>query len=215
MIKHLTLKERPSNSPWGRITRPFLKALLLAAMTTAFVDAARAQDYSKEFGFSAGYSPGSTHGIGTIHGQQFVQAGLDFGFVLYRWQNVYLKYKVSLIPVAFVHGDQATLRSRRKRTVYAGGADPISLQFNFNRHRRFEPFLTLTGGFLYFTEQVPVIDSSRYNFTFSGGGGGEYMIGRNSIIIGYRYHHISNKDTGKKNPGIDSHILFMGFSFKR
>ena len=198
MVKHLTLK-----------------ALLLAVMAMTFADAANAQDYSKEFGFSAGYSPGSTYGIGTIDGQQFVQTGLDFGFVMHRWQNVYLKYKISLIPVAFVHGDQATLQLRRNRTVYGGGADLVGLQFNFRSLRRFQPFLTATGGFLYFAEQVPVTDSSRYNYTFSGGGGGEYMIGRRSILIGYRYHHISNKNTGQENPGIDSHILFTGFSFKR
>ena len=189
--------------------------LLPAAITAAFSDAAHAGDYSKEFGFSAGFSPVSTHGIGTIDGQQLVQVGLDFGFVLYRWENVYLKYKVSLIPVAFVRGDQATLQLRRDRTVYGGGADPVGLQFNFRRYRRLEPFLAVTGGFLYFAEQVPVTDSSRYNFTFSGGGGGEYRVGRHSVLFGYRYHHISNKNTGIENPGIDSHILFAGVSFKR
>ena len=203
-----------------KLTRIFRRgfpaaALLLAVMTAAFTDAAHAQDYSKEFGFSAGFSPVSTYGIGTTDGQQFVQVGLDFGFVLHRRQNVYLKYKVSLIPVAVVHGDQETHKLRPSRTVYGGGADPIGMQVNFRRHRRLEPFFAVTGGFLYFTEQVPVTDSSRFNFTFSGGGGGEYGVGRHSILFGYRYHHISNKNTGYENPGIDSHILFMGISYKR
>jgi opacity protein-like surface antigen len=191
------------------------KTMLFPVLVMAFTITADARDYNREFGFSVGFSPGSTHGIGTVGGQQFVQAGFDFGFVLNCWEDTCLKYKVSLIPVAFVHGDQATLRFRHGRTVYGGGADPIGFQLNFRSHKQLQPFLTLAGGFLYFAEQVPVINSSQYNFTFGGGGGVEYMLGSHSILLGYRYHHISNARTGNVNPGIDSHILFLGFSFKR
>ena len=187
----------------------------MSVLIAVFTVTAHARDYTKEFGFSVGFSPGSTHGIGAVTGQQFVQAGIDFGFVLRCRQDTCLKYKISLIPVAFVHGDPATTLRRPGRTVYGGGIDPIGFQLNFRTHKRLQPFLTLTGGCLYFTEQVPVTNSSQYNFTFGGGIGGEYVSGGRSILFGYRYHHLSNGYTGNENPGIDSHILFVGVSFKR
>jgi len=42
-----------------------------------------------------------------------------------------------------------------------GGAEPIGVQLNFRNHRKWQPFVNATGGFLYFTEQVPVTGSSR------------------------------------------------------
>lgn len=202
----------PVCNPKGFVIASTLLLMLIGPFAIGVI----AEDYKKEFGFSAGYSPGSTTGIGVTEGQQFFQTCIDFGFVLYRWQDVSFKYKASLIPVAFIHGDQATLQLRSNRMIYGGGADPIGLQFNFRSQKRLQPFLAGSGGFLYFTEQIPVANSSQYNFTFSFIGGSEYMTGgKHSILFGYRYHHISNANTGNVNPGIDSHVMFAGLSFKR
>jgi len=187
-------------------------------MVAAFASVAFAQEtysYTKEFGVTLGVSPDSNRGIGTIHGQQFYEASLNFGYVFWQNDKYAVKYKVSLIPFALANGDEATLLLRPSRSVYGGGAEPIGFQLDFRNHRKVQPFVNTTGGFLYFTEQVPVTDSSQYNFTFSFGTGVEILSGRHAFVLGYRYHHISNGYTATLNPGIDSQIISLGFSFKR
>jgi opacity protein-like surface antigen len=191
----------------------FLLVAALALAASAF--AQDSYDYKKEFGVTFGASPDSNRGIGVTEGQQFYEASINFGYVFWQHESFALKYKGSLVPFALVRGDEATLQLRPDRTVYGGGAEPIGLQLNFRNHHRVQPYLNLTGGFLYFTEQVPVTDSSQYNFTFSGGAGLEIFSGRHSFILGYRYHHISNGYTATYNPGIDSQIISLGFSFRR
>ena len=189
---------------------------IIIVLTAIPTHAQDGYSFKKEFGVAFGFSPDSYNGfIGTINGQQYYEALLNFGYVLWQNDDYAWKYKVSLIPFAIIHGDQATLQFRPERTVYAGGAEPIGLQMNFRNHRKIQPFMNATGGFLYFTRQVPVTDSSQYNFTFSFGGGVEIFYNRRSLILGYSYHHISNGYTAKYNPGLDSHKLSIGLSFKR
>ncbi|HUN87418.1 MAG TPA: acyloxyacyl hydrolase [Terriglobales bacterium] len=52
-------------------------------------------------------------------------------------------------------------------------------------------------------------------FAFSFDGGVEIFQGRHSFVLGYRHHHISNGYTATYNPGIDSQMISVGFSFKR
>jgi hypothetical protein len=30
------------------------------------------------------------------------------------------------------------------------------------------------------------------------------------LELGYRYHHTSNAGTGRANPGLNAHVLYMG-----
>jgi hypothetical protein len=195
---------------------------LIAALSVVIVLAASSafarDDYSykKEFGAAFGFSPDSSRsGIGVTAGQQYYEASFNFGYVFRQNDSHAWKYKASLIPFALVRGDRATLLIRPNRTVYAGGAEPVGLQLNFRNYRKFQPFVNTAGGFLYFSEQVPSAGSSQYNFTFSFSGGAEIFSSRHSMALGYRYHHISNARTAAINPGIDSHMLLVGFSVKR
>jgi len=186
---------------------------------TLMIHAAAAGDeysHTKELGVAFGYSPVSYDGlIGVVTGQQYYEASLNLGYVFKQNDSHAWKYKVSLIPFALVRGDGETLTLRPSRAVYAGGAEPIGLQLNFRNYRKLQPFVNAAGGFLYFTEQIPVSDSSQYNFTFSFGGGVEILSGRRSFVVAYRFHHISNGYTAARNPGIDSQLLSIGLLFKR
>jgi len=210
-----TLARRARTAVYSALNLRFvISFILVLTATSAFAQSD--YSYKKEFGATLGFSPASYHGmIGVIDGQQYYEASLNFGYVLWQNDDYAFKYKFSLIPFALVHGDQATVELRPGRTVYAGGAEPAALQLNFRNNRKIQPFVNATAGGLYFTEQVPVTDSSQYNFTFSFGGGVEIFSGRRSIVLGYSYHHISNGYTATYNPGIDSHLISIGFSVKR
>ena len=195
-----------------------IKVLLITIALAATPHAFAGDDCPNkmEFGITLGFSPDSYDGIiGTVTGQQYCEASLNFGYIIWRNNDYAFKYKVSLIPFAFIYGDHSTLLLRPVRSVYSVGAEPLGLQLNFRNNRRLQPFVNATGGFLYFTEQVPVTNSSQYNFTFSFGGGVEIFSRYESILLGYRFHHISNGSTAALNPGIDLQMLSLGFSFRR
>ena len=104
-----------------------------------------------------------------------------------------------------------------RRTTYGLGLEPVGFDFNFRRRHRFQPVLGINGGFAKFPRDVPVSDSNSFNFTFSLRGGIQIFTSQSrSVTIGYRYHHISNANTGNPfNPGIDSNFMYVGYSFQR
>lgn len=104
-----------------------------------------------------------------------------------------------------------------RRTTYGFGLEPVGFDFNFRRRHRFQPIAGINGGFAIFTHDVPVSNSNSFNFTFSLRGGVQIFTSESrSITIGYRYHHISNANTGNPfNPGIDSNFIYAGYSFHR
>jgi lipid A 3-O-deacylase PagL len=104
-----------------------------------------------------------------------------------------------------------------RRVTRGIGLEPVGFDFNFRRRHRFQPVVGINGGFLKFTRDVPISNSNSFNFTFSLRGAMQIFTNEShSITIGYRFHHISNANTGNPfNPGIDSNFIYAGFSFHR
>jgi lipid A 3-O-deacylase PagL len=193
--------------------------LLTSLFILVFATSLLAQENDRsELGIGFGYSPTSTQGIGVSPDRQLMLATISYSHILTGDEHTVLKYRLSLVPAAFVrHGTVAGLNGAilPPQTTYGGGAEPVGLQVNWRRSKHLQPYVGATGGFLYFTDQVPVPESSRYNFTFSFGGGIELLnSGRGTLRLGYRFHHLSNGYTGHVNPGIDSHILEIGFALR-
>ena len=111
-------------------------------------------------------------------------------------------------------GDPRTGNGHRVYS-YGIGASPVGAQVNFVHFRRVEPFLTSAGGFLYFNRQM--FGQTNFNFTAQLGGGVQLFSAnrRTSLDVGYKYHHISNANLGNQNPGMDSHMVFIGLSLFR
>ena len=75
-------------------------------------------------------------------------------------------------------------------------------------------FVAASVGFLYFEDDIPVPRSSRFNFTPEIGLGVQFFLTpKRSLTLGYKLHHMSNANTGRSNPGMDSHVIYAGFSF--
>ncbi|HLH09696.1 MAG TPA: acyloxyacyl hydrolase [Terriglobales bacterium] len=176
---------------------------------------------TNEFGFWGGYSPNSPHGIGITSDRKLFLLNGSYARVIGNTDSVAIKYTIDIVPVALITQPAETfvtnsgaLISHNAETVYGGGLDPIGFQFNFRRGHKWQPFANTHGGFLYFAQQVPVIDSSQYNFTFSFGGGVQVFTSeRSSFSIGYKYYHLSNANSGNRNPGVDANLFYAGFSF--
>jgi hypothetical protein len=181
------------------------------------------QKRDNEWGVWGGISFDAPTLIGKTPSARFGNIGLRYGRVLAANKSVAFEWTIDAIPLAilsnerlFVVSSSPLVIGSTRKSVYGAGAAPIGLKFNFRRDRRVQPFGQATGGFLYFAEQVPITNASQFNFTFDFSGGVQVVnSNRRSLTVGYKYHHISNGNTGTFNPGVDVQMIFAGFSVFR
>ena len=103
-----------------------------------------------------------------------------------------------------------------RRWTYVGGLSPAGLEAKFLPRSRMQPVLTLMTGFAVSRRDIPVFDSSAFNFTFSFGAGFDFFQRpRRSMRLEYRIQHLSNAYTGPTNPGIDSQVIHVGYAWGR
>jgi len=175
-----------------------------------------------EFGVWAGISFDAPTWIGKTPDARFGNIGLRYGRVLAANDSLAFSWTIDAVPIAVLSVNRFTIVptgsgsftiKRTREHAYAAGLSPIGLKLNFRRSQMLQPFASGTGGFLYFSKDVPVPGARRFNFTFDFGGG--VQIVRNSgraITIGYKYQHISNGDRSPINPGVDVQMIYGGFS---
>src|SRR5262249_4346421 len=100
--------------------------------------------------------------------------------------------------------------------TYAGGLNPVGFKWSFLPRRRLQPIMTFSSGFILSTRDIPVDQSESFNFTFELGFGVEYYVRpKHSLRLDYRVHHLSNAYRGLNNPGIDSNLFQLSYSFGR
>jgi len=103
-----------------------------------------------------------------------------------------------------------------RRYLYAGNFSPIGFKLNLRPQARFQPVFSTTGGFQASFRDLPMFDSSAFNFTFSFGGGVEwYQTETRSLRLEYRVQHLSNAYIGTTNPGTDSQVIRATWSWGR
>jgi hypothetical protein len=198
-----------------------MRTLIPPATAQGFVPIEGIQKRDNEWGIWGGISFDSPTLFGKTPDARFGNVGLRYGRVLAASKTVAFEWTIDAIPLSILSNNRFTavptasgfVFTQTRKSVYGAGAAPIGLKFNFRRNRRVQPFGQATGGFLYFTEQVPVAGASQFNFTFDFSGGVQVVnSNRRSFTIGYKYQHISNGETGNFNPGVDVQIIFAGFS---
>ena len=185
-----------------------------------------------EFTVWGGYSPNSPKLIGVTEDRHLTMFGFGYARVMLATNIVAWKFTIDTVPLILVSqptfaGTEIAQPSRvpvafqssiGRRTTYGIGLMPVGFQFNFRPRKRIQPVAGINGGFAYFsTRDVPVPASSNFNFMFSAGPGVQIFTSESrSITLGYRFHHISNADTGNPfNPGIDSNFFYAAYSFHR
>jgi Lipid A 3-O-deacylase (PagL) len=178
-----------------------------------------------EFGVWGSISFDATTWIGYTPGARFGNVGLRYGRVLAANRNLAFSWTIDAVPVAVLSVKRFTIvptgsgtfavRQTRDHT-YGAGLSPIGLKLNFRRSHLLQPYASGSGGFLYFSKQVPVPGASQFNFTFDFGGGVDIVRdGRRAISVGYKYLHISNGYTAAINPGVDGQMIQVGYSIRR
>jgi hypothetical protein len=199
--------------------------LLLAVQESPAQQPSGAENRRNEFGVWGAISFDATTWIGYTPDARFGNVGLRYGRVLAANQSLAFSWTIDAVPVAVLSvkrftilptgSGSFTVRQTRDHT-YGAGLSPIGLKLNFRRSQMLQPFASGSGGFLYFSKQVPVAGASQFNFTFDFGGGIEMVRNeRRGISIGYKYQHISNGHSSPINPGIDVQMVYVGYSIRR
>lgn len=110
----------------------------------------------------------------------------------------------------------ATLSCRGRRWTMGEAISPLGMQWNFRPRHKLQPFLTCHGGYMYSSKEIPVDSAGSFNFTFDFGAGLEfYRSPTRSVRVEFRYHHISNGNTARMNPGIDNGLFQVTYLFGR
>lgn len=185
-------------------------ALLLA---TSAIAQERQRAYSEyTYWFCGAFENG--HAFSSTMGARNYQFEGRYERLIYWRPPLALRWVFDTVPVALVC-DPHTSDGHREY-AYGVGGSPIGAQVNLVHFRRVEPFLTSGGGFLYFNHRM-FGTTQHFNFTAQLAGGVQLFTSsrRAAFDLGYKYHHISNANMANQNPGLDSHMLFVGMSFFR
>jgi hypothetical protein len=210
-----------------RIVLPFLLLSCAIAQTIEPGYGTQAGEFSTWWSFSVG---GNGHIFGFAQNRDLYLTGVRYGWTIGHWSKLggmNLRYTPEIIPVAYlrdrvVNGIPVSLdrfalpRIPIDRHVYAEGANPVGLQMNFRRGKRFQPLWDFEGGFLHFTERVLSRSGSQFQFTVATGPGAQiFLTHRTALSIGYHYHHLSNANISNSNPGTDTNQIYFSFSLFR
>jgi hypothetical protein len=172
-----------------------------------------------EFSMWGGFSPNSPNLIGAAQYRNLSTLGLRYSRPFANTRVATFKYTFDAIPVAFIrqpvsHGIWEDRTHRESR--FGAGLSPLGVQANLRPRSRIQPFTEGNVGFLYFTRPTPYTNNSNFNFTFSLGAGFQaFSNSRRSVSFGYKYHHLSNAYMTPTNPGLDSNVFYIGYSFFR
>jgi hypothetical protein len=99
-----------------------------------------------------------------------------------------------------------------KKTAFGVGLLPLAVEATVAASRRAGLVMGGGGGAAYFDRRIPDPEETRFNFLADAHAGLYLRSPLGTTTFGFRLQHISNGNTGRVNPGMDSRMLYMGFS---
>jgi hypothetical protein len=98
--------------------------------------------------------------------------------------------------------------------IYGLGFAPVVWRWDFPPRPRYSVFAELAMGGMWSTEPIPE-ETSRGNFTAHWGGGVRLRPrGAHALLLAYRFQHFSNGNQMGSNPGVNAHVVLLGWSYR-
>jgi hypothetical protein len=144
----------------------------------------------------------------SVGGQRYAMPSLGWGRVLTDqrgpgWMRGRFEWLVEVSPF-FVEWAEGRARG--------AGIVPLGWRWNLQPRGRVFPYAEVGGGALWTTDAMPAGTTGSNFMTHAGVGvrvlGGD---GR-GLMVGYRLHHISNGNRVARNPGVNAHMLVIGWT---
>jgi hypothetical protein len=163
-----------------------------------------------------------TH-LGVTPDRNHLFIGLHATAHLFRSGRWTLSYAPEVVPLLLIssnpkyrlfqdgHGGQITVEDG-KGPVAGFAISPIGIEAQTRIASRWRAYAAGAAGAVSFTRAVPTAFSRAFNYTFEVGGGLLWQYrARESLRVGYKFHHLSNFYTAPDNPGIDGAVFLVGF----
>lgn len=169
--------------------------------------------YRPGISFSGGYSFQSVRFLGKTINAQSEMYSLSYKKPFKTYQNGSVLYYIGgIIPYLYYHYPKRDEDyEKAERTGF--GFTPAGFMLERFPDKLFSPYLRATGGIILLNRKFPTDNSRRLNFSFDISFGGRLRITEHTAFsFGYKFHHISNAQTGTENPGLDSNFLYLSLS---
>ena len=99
-------------------------------------------------------------------------------------------------------------------SIYGIGFAPVVWRWNFVPQPRWSAFAELSMGGMWTTEPIPE-KTGRGNFTAHWGAGVRLRPrSGHALLVAYRFQHFSNGNQLGSNPGVNSHVVLLGWSYR-
>ncbi len=182
----------------------FLFSVSLLAQDNSFFN------QSSFFRVTSAYSPQSIILLGKTPDSQTLAIQLSYGQKS-KWavESFPLIYLVSVTPFIKYHYPKRDEGSKRDM-VRGLGISPVGFELQKKLHTNIGFVLNTAAGFVLIDKKFPTDKGRRLNYTFALSPGLIFKSNQSlSFLLGYKFHHISNAQTGSENPGIDSNFIFI------
>jgi len=204
---------------------PTIKMLAIVALSLGVLQCASAQQAptdpvssyggDHEFGAVVGHSPAGGPIWGYDQNVRYTPIILRYSYLLTQHKHWAARYSPEVTALAILHELSPSLTDPQRVPSYhfGSGFSPEGFQIDFRPGRKYEPFMSNNGGFIYFADRVLSPEGSQFMYTIDFGAGVNIFLKRHqAITIGYRYQHLSNADISHHNPGTDADTFYIGFS---
>ena len=168
-----------------------------------------------QFQVWSGYSFESVYLLGKTRNATSGIIGIGFRKPIRKYnKDALLYYTADVIP--FIHYDYPKRDANDKYVENSGfGFSPIGFLFEKSFSSIFSYQLGISGSFILIDDNFPTDKGRKLNFTFDPTFSLLTKISTSiHLVTGYKFHHISNAQTGIENPGLDSNFLFLSLIIK-
>lgn len=190
----------------------FFIIFLTTELTTA---QQKLKDQPLQLRLWSGYSFNSVYFLGKTSNASSAILGIGYRRAIRSYgENTLVYYTADLIP--YIYFDYPKRDENDKPTQISGvGFSPIGFLLEKKLKNYFTYQLSISGSFIFMKDEFPTDKGRKLNYTFDPSFTLQTHITKSiKLASGYKFHHISNAQTGSENPGLDSNFLYISLIIK-